>query len=512
MRFLHWPSGIELLARSHPALICAVVWLVLVPFSKRLADLPSRLTRPALIALGLVMLTAYTAITIWYASQVAYFDRAEPTITAVSSIFGTGQPLYPSLEAAPRYVHVYGPMLFIAQSAAMFFLGHTIVASKFVGALAALAGLFVSLRVLQRRAGLGAAVCATGVCGLLYLGFGNATFWTRPDPLLILCVVLGLYFINVASLPIAAVALGIATGAAVDLKVSAPAYFIPAFVVFHSRAGRRPCMIAATTAALVALAPFALENVSLSHYLDYLKLSAANGVAMATLRQNAEWALFLWLPVAVLLRANPAPPDAAGARDWLLPSTAVSLLAACVIGAKPGGGAFHLLPSVPVLAYAVAGAAPSAWTSGSLRALGLAFCLTAATVAVFRQGTLIQTTRGRDLAPVVADLDRFLGLLDARPALVVRTHAYLLDAPAVQEYRLAGLDLPEATLQVLTDCRVEFWLVPSGPPPFVVPSAYSPAGPATVFDERFRLAFLNHYRQIGTTEYFDVWQCRRGMN
>lgn len=511
-------SDIALLARSHPAFVCAVIWLALVPFSRRLGQIPARVTRPALLASGIVILIAYTAIAVWYASQVAYFDRAEPTITAVSSIFSDGQPLYPSLEAPARYVHVYGPMLFVAQSVGMFALGHTVVASKFVGALAGLAGVFGIFLLLHRRAGVATAFFITGVGGLVYLGFGNTTFWIRPDPLLILCVVLGLLSLNLASPIAAAVALGIAAGVAIDLKVSAPAYFIPAFVLLHSRAGRWPLVIAATTAAVVALAPFGLSTVSLSHYVDYLRLSAANGVGMATLRQNLEWALFLWVPVAVVM----------GGRDRLLASTAASILLACVIGAKPGGGAFHLLPCIPLLAYAIAGVSPSAWSSGSLRALGMAFCLTASIVAVPRQASLIETTRGRDLRSVVIDLARFhvehpgrtieVGyagisyVSDARPALVFRTHSYLIDAPAVQEYRLAGLDLPQSTLQVLADCRVEYWLVPSGAPPFLVPSAYQPAGPPTVFDDAFRQAFLRNYRQTGTTSYFDVWECRRRAN
>ena len=99
---------------------------------------------------------------------------------------------------------------------------------------------------------------------------------------------------------------------------------------------------------------------------------------------------------------------------------------------------------------------------------------------------------------------------DARPEIVFRRREYLLDAPAVQEHRLSGLDVPASTIRALTDCATDYWLIPRGAEAFDVPSAYSPDGPPTVFPERFRQAFFRSYERTGSTRYFDVWACKRG--
>ena len=375
MRFLHWPSGVELLARSHPALVCAVIWLVLVPFSRRLGQIPSRLTRLALVTLAIVVLTAYGAITIWYASQVAYFDRAEPTITAVSSIFGSGQPLYPPLDAAPRYVHVYGPVLFIAQSAAMALLGHTIVASKLLGALAALVGMFVSFLVLQRRAGYTAAVVTTGVCGLVYLGFGNATFWTRPDPLLILCVVLGLLPRD-GGVPADCHSGSRYRGRRSRRSARSRRRHIssPSFVVLHSRAGRRPCRDRGDYGGPRRACPVCPGHVS-AHSLRRLP-EGVGGEWCRHGNASAERGMGVVL-VAASRCSDARRPFAnrqqAAARDWLLPSTACRFLRPALSERNPEEGpfiyclAFRCLPTPGPAPHGAPGrpdlSARSAWHS-----------------------------------------------------------------------------------------------------------------------------------------------------
>src|SRR5262245_63830882 len=76
---------------------------------------------------------------------------------------------------------------------------------------------------------------------------------------------------------------------------------VPAFAMSFVAHGLRTVSIAAVLAALTALAPFGLPNVSLAHYVDCLLLSARNGVNAGRLRQNAEWLFYLGLPVALVL-------------------------------------------------------------------------------------------------------------------------------------------------------------------------------------------------------------------
>jgi hypothetical protein len=389
-----------------------------------------------------------------------------------------------------------------------------------------LISLVVGYRIFRDTAGPFAAVIATAGCALVYMGFSNVTFWTRPDPLLILCVVVGLLATRLRGMVASSVLLGVAMGLAVNLKVTGPLYLLPSLAIVLSAKGRRALVWTAVVAVPVALAPFLLPNVSLENFWDYLRLSARAGLVAGRIRQDLEWATFLFAPLAATLwnvgRAA-VPRERTLTLAVVLSSTIVTV---AVVAAKPGGGPLHLLPFVPVLALALLSAPSSAFERRWTMLVFVAFGITGLLIAVPRQITFIKTVAGRDLGPAVSDLDHFVDghrarriavgyagtsyLSYARPEMVFRTGEYLLDAPAVQEHRLSGLALPESTIQAIEECRIEFWLIPPGAAPFAVPSAYFPNGPHDVFPEEFRATFLSRYERTGSSGQFDVWECRRG--
>lgn len=511
---------------SHPALVLAVLWLVMLGLD-RLARRAGRSTpdwaRALLPATSCALLAAFVIIVLWYGVQLTYFDPAEPTITAVASVFGAGGPLYPAIDAPERYAHIYGPVLFIVHAAALGALGPGILASKAAGAIAILASLAIGFHILRERAGASAALVATAACALVYMAFGNVTFWTRSDPLLILTVTCGLLTARLRSRAASIVLLGMSVGVAVNLKVTGPLYLLPVAAIALAAHGGRALIGAAAVAAVCAMGPFVLPNVSLTNYLDYLELSASQGLAGGRVRQNLEWAVFLCAPVFGVLSSARLIARSRGRAEVSAGALAAAVLVISVAAAKPGGGPFHLLPFVPVLAYVVVSAGPHARGAPWTRSLVIAFGITALLIAVPRQLIFVRTMAGRDLGPAASYLREFAAahpgrrievgyagtsyLSYARPEIVFRTREYLLDAPAIQEHRLAGLQLPASTLQALDTCRIEYMLIPTGADPFVVPSAYFPHGPADVFPEAFRATFHRRYRRITSGELFDVWEC-----
>ena len=512
---------------THPSIVFAVAWIVLLMVDRAWPQRSASgraVLRTVILAACYIALAAYGAIVVWYACQVSYFDAAEPTITAVASVFGTGKPLYPALDAPERYAHIYGPALFIAHATAMAAFGQSILVSKAVGALAVAASLLLAYRLFAQQAGRFAAVVATATCALVYMDFGNATFWTRPEPLLLLCTVAGLSGAALARWPRAVVVLGIAAGLSVNLKISGPLYLLPAFALLGSRHGYLRMVGAAVFATLVGVGPFLLPNVSPTHYLEYIELSARNGLVAAKFRENVEWTLFLSAILASGLYAAQDRLAALRQDGAFLISLGLSLGIIAVIAAKPGAGPYHLLPSVTMLAYAALRLPVLVWERPWTRSVAAAVGLTALAIAVPRQATLLKTVSDRNLEAPVDDLRRFADahptsrmavgysgtsrLSDARTIVVFRTQEYWLDAPAVQEYRLSGLPLPESTTRTIDECRVEYWLIPIGADAFAVPSAYWPNGPHDVFPDEFRRAFLRSYRQTGETQYFTVWECK----
>jgi len=98
-----------------------------------------------------------------------------------------------------------------------------------------------------------------------------------------------------------------------------------------------------------------------------------------------------------------------------------------------------------------------------------------------------------------------------RPIVVFRSGTYLLDAPAVQEHQLSGIEIPPATIAALRACAVDYWLIPQGEEPFTGPNKYPAILLKPLFPESFRQAFFESYERDGRTQYYDVWQCRPGI-
>ena len=511
----------------HPAFMLAGAWVALLVFSqlRRRTVQEGPATRLDWTMGGSVaVIAAYLAIVIWYTIQASYFDAAEPTITAVAAAFAAGLPLYPALDAPERYAHIYGPLLFMVQAGAFAVGGASILVSKTVGAIAALSGLAVAWTVYNRRAGTTAALHVIAAAVLVYCFFSNVTFWTRSDPLLILCTAVGLAGALARRPWIAALTVGLAAGAAANLKVTGPVYLFPVLVLAVSKHGVTAVLASAAIAAIAAAVPFLAPSVSLTHYLDYLRLSARNGLLPSKLFENAEWSLFLLAPLLVTWWGVRNTRLEAETRPFMSVLIAAVVVIA-IVSAKPGGGAFHLLPFVPILGYAALSVPRGTWNRPAALRLAGAFVIASAVIAVPRQLVFIRTVADRHLASAIADIRGFAGesaskriavgyagtshLSHARPELVFRTGDYLIDAPAVQEHRLSGLDIPAATMRAIDGCRFDYWLIPRAMEPFDVPSAYQPIGPAEVFPEEFRSAFKQRYARVGHTALFDVWECRR---
>jgi hypothetical protein len=428
----------------------------------RTASSPETIIRPVAAALAAAAVAVYAGIAVWYAGTLNYFDPAEPTVTAVAFAFGAGQPLYPALDAAERYVHVWGPALFITHAAALGIFGASVLASKAVGAVAAILSLGLGFLVFRQRAGSHAALIASGLCALVYLGFSNVTFWTRADPLLLAASVLGLAGATRRGGTAAVLCTAVALGVAVNLKVTGVLYVAPALALLYTNHGPRPVVASMGFAALLGAAPFLVSGISFGNYLDYLQLSARDGVVWQKVRQNLIWSAFLSAPLALVWWSARRAPQGRGVGVSVAAVLVVSIGIVAFAGAKAGGGPFHLLPFAPTLAFVTL----AMWSSigrPSLTPWLAVFAAAALAIAVPSQMTFVRTVSDRELGRVIDDLRRiadgepgrrlavgFAGtsyVSYARPEIVFRTRDYWLDAPAVQEHRRAGLPLPAATIR-----------------------------------------------------------------
>jgi hypothetical protein len=165
-----------------------------------------------------------------------------------------------------------------------------------------------------------------------------------------------------------------------------------------------------------------------------------------------------------------------------------------------------------------------------------AFVLATLVVACLQQLYFIGVMQSADGADALREVTRFaeanagrsiaMGYANAgerstfvRPVLVFRSGRYPIDAPAVQEFEMSGLELPRATIDALRRCDVEMWLIPKGATPFDGPNKYPAMANAPLFPHAFKQAFLDAYAvtrdaddpgDAGHMRAFDVWRCRRG--
>jgi hypothetical protein len=514
---------------NHPVLFVVLVAAVLEVVGRLRSD-PERSARlgPRVAVLAAIAsLVAYLAIVLWYVQIDQYADPAEPSIAAVAWLFDNGQPIYHDLQSAERYSHIYGPLAFIIPGWSLAIFGADIRTSKVAGALAGLASIATVFALTRRAGGRRPAMTVTALYATTCLMFQHVSFWIRPDSFQLLFSGLALYAAASAPQRIwSAVVVGVAAGALADLKLTAPLYALPAFAVLLAERRWRAALAAAALAAIVAAVPFVMfANVSFSNFLLWVRTSAGTGLQPALMAGNIEWGAFLLLPLALLPRAAWAGPT----DRWLLGCTIAAVAAIAVIASKPGTGPYHLLPFAPAIAY---GLARSAGRQGAAfaeaprsRRLATAIGVSIGIIATLQTIAFVHAATRTHGQPVADDVRRIAARHPTarvamgysteneaypyvRPILVFQGGPYLFDAPAIQEFQLAGRELPAASIDAISTCGVDIWLIPKGGDPFSLRNRYPQTGHAPLFSADFRAAFHRGYAHTSSTDYFDLWTCR----
>lgn len=478
---------------------------------------------------GVAGLLTYGVVVVFYAAGPQYFDAAEPTITAIGWLFQAGQPVYHELDAPDRYSHIYGPMVFIVHSAALSAFGASIQASKWVGSALAVGALALTFSVLQQKTGRGRALVLVGMAAVVLLGFRNYSFWTRPEPLQVFGVAAALATAHLRTRTLTILLSGLALGVLWNLKLTGPLYSLPLLAILTHRHGWRSAAATSVVAAVVAAFPFLIfPNVSFAAYLTWVGLSAQTGLDLSILRQNLEWTAYLIVPLVVTWYSTPRDASARWDGEWRAVILALGLATVGVIaaGSKPGAGPYHLLPFVPIVAYLVAsrlGTAEMLIGRPDVAPVAAAFLVIGVSTAITQQYQFLQIMASRRAIDVAAEIvrvaDAYGGVVEMgyalndpitfqRPLLVFRNNSYLLDQPAVGEHLLAGIEIPSATIGALRQCRVNYWLLPKGEPPFAGVNMYPAVRFRPLFPASFRAAFLEGHRLVESTEHFDVWECR----
>ncbi len=476
---------------------------------------------------ALAAIAVIAAIAGLYLAYPGYVDHTEPSIAALSWRLFEGHPVYHGLEAPDRTSIPYGPLAYGIHAVIFALFGGSLATGKLAGLAAAM---FVPLFFLigWRRWGLVHASAASLLASGFILLLIPFSIWNRPDPFIVLFVVIALWVMNSADKEkpewVRTLIIATAGGMAVSLKIHAGIYFVPiALLHCHGRGFTRFLALSLAGAA-VAMAPFAFSAFSLADYTVWFSLQAA-GKAFSPEAYGPvlKKALLYLIPALVFFPALKSTGKGGKIYFW---SYMVSLLVLIPLAARPGGGHYYLYPFFPLaidLTLRFAGNSRYARFSTTTLLVAAVFVLMLSVPVQKRFLRNLDWTLATSIDAEVKDIiAHFSGktiemgygektaggasydLTYYKSLLVMAGNPYSLDATVGAEMLKLGIAFPKAAIERIGACRTDLWLVPKGEAPFAMWSYYG--GPA--FPEVFRQAFLGAYKKSASFTYFDVWACR----
>jgi hypothetical protein len=510
---------------AHPIRVFLMAWLICAA----VARLPFPLVEPwrrgiALFAAsaGALVVAALLMFSIWYVVQPTYFDWIEPAVTCLGWLWLRGAEMYPDVTGPVQYGHLYGPMTFLAQAGILRLFGPSIVASKAVGAVALALALACLYRACRRHAPPAVCLALLGLLAAVCLWFRATSFWNRPDSLLLLAVCLGVFVCESRSPSITVGGVAVALAAAIDLKLTSAACFIPILVVLWRRFGTLAAASCVAVAIPLAWLPFADPHISLRGFLALVDVNAHHGLSAQLVKDDFKFGAVLAAMLIPIARAG--GPGAA----LDVASSVLAIVATAIVAAKPGSGVHHLLPIVPVVLWQ-ASKLPAARRDGRVAGHGGIDVYAAAGITFVLAGVMatvpvVTTIRAREAAALFTEVRAFAASHDvtraalaygrtaevsfAMPDWVFSGGPLRADVTAVFNAQAGGLQTPARVLEGLRRCEVDAWLVPRGEIPFTVPNPFLP-GSTPAFDDAFRAAFQAAYVQDRpATATLDFWVCR----
>ncbi|HEY9071483.1 MAG TPA: hypothetical protein VIV61_14585 [Candidatus Ozemobacteraceae bacterium] len=499
-----------------------------------------RITRGFLALVSVLAIGWYLLSASLYFIHDGYVNHVEPSIASHSYGWLLGQPPYHSPDAGERSSLPYGPWLFIVHALLFHLFGPSMLVSKLAGFLAALLSPLLFHALVRRFAPPATAWAATGLLTLYLLMYCQDPFGNKSDPLILTGVILASWSTLLTSAPAAFLVFALPAGFSMGLKLHAIIYYLP-ILACHSRHRSGKWLAGSLfTAGLVAAAPFLLRNdVSLPNFIWCLTFTANHGFDTSLFVQGLNMALFL-----LLLPLGVGSFDTADREDRHFGVLLFSLAAAVLVSSKAGAGPIHLLPFIPLtLALAAKGvpdpealfrqeAAENRRTRLTVSLLAASFLVGTGFAAAnqwYFWGIMADnmaaapTAELRDILASHPGMPVSLGYGSRDPALYRSTDYRLslwhpivvlagtplaFDLPAVMDMTKAGLELPDASIDLLRSGRMKLWIIPRGAAPFLVFNIYEPH--TDLFGERFRTAFHRYYRLATPTEHFDLWEYTAG--
>lgn len=484
-------------------------------------------------AAGIVLALVTSAM---YLLWPGFGEQGEVNFASVAWLVSNGQPLYTDVDAAQRYSLQHGPIVYLLIGGIMQLLGPSYLTAKLSGVVMFWLILALSFSMFKRAGGTRNALLFTGLEAWLLFHWHNSCY-IRPDAMLVVCMLISLYAIScirnkTLMLAICAVTFGVM----INLKIHGVIYLLPLLVLLTKYLTVKRFLAASFLMAIVGGLPFLLPQVSLENYLFWIQTSVqmAAGDPASTLRNFAPklaaifilalfpycFAVVRGIDLICFYRHN----------RKVLAAMFIGVLAAAIIGSKPGSGTNHLMPLIPFYCYLLLRlsqeklVADLAVNTGRIWrrrisgiVLGVLFLLVTLGGA-HKEMTLLKMAATDDRRPVLQELaeleNAYAGktmeigygekgnrvITDCIPQLVFHGQPLLIEKVAFGDMLAVKVPLPAATVEALREGYIQVWLIPKGQKPF-----------PWISEEAFSQAFLQNYHLEESTTHFDVWTYKPKM-
>jgi hypothetical protein len=527
-------------AINHPLLLCIACLLggTLVIIFKRAIEQKSRWVKPLIVAGALGLISYHISTALWYLYTPAFLDHTEPYVPILSRIVGQGGQLYHSLDNAERYSVLYGPMLFMAN---LLFNGVSqdiIFSTKFCGVFFCMMSLLVIFLTFKRRCDNLLISLQMGFMVLCYLWFGHYSYWNKAEPLLLFCGSVACCSVFIQNAFSSVLLMSMAMSIAINTKIHAFFYLAPFLIYLLMYRGLKHFLLCIGASLIFVLLPFiSIDSFSVINYVQWIIAATRHPLSLFIFILNIKYLLLLFLPIVffVYIKIETALvfSETKYIQRLMIAAVICSMLIICIIASKVGAGPHHLLPFAPSIAFLMGffySSSPHDVPSRSYYGLFLAllvflFLLAGSITAIRNQCLVLPFLRNNNGRAICNDLKQLkneyngktmqMGYGDNegypltwfRPLLWKSMQGYLLDAAAIMDMKRAGIKIPSATMQMITNQTYDIWLIPRNTAPFSMRTLYEPYD--ALWEEGFKNIFLQNYQQVAPSQYYSVWIAKR---
>jgi hypothetical protein len=323
-----------------------------------------------------------------------------------------------------------------------------------------------------------------------------------------------------AELP-AVILTGMMGGVMIGLKISTgPAILFPLLLLYR-RFGFRALITTSLVTITIALAPFAITNISLRNYVSWILFTRSEGIEPTALLRNIAFALFLISPCLLmqLFLRRFGMSFRRRLPEFLL---IVLCLLAAVLTSKAGSGPWYFWHIVPSIVAYLAFLSRDMAEVSAARGLEIPVYYIAVACTLFACASIPRACQNvkislmsRNVALARQSIDRYLTYYQKRPSIQMgygsvdgdyRTSPGYVLVYKGQPYTLEGntgrfetmlLPFPVNVLHQMDHCKDDVWLVPHSQEPFDL----------WVFPDVLRRTFVQNYRVDRNDGIYDAWVC-----